>query len=196
MTTHDIPGYTYGQPGLEPSPVSERELDELKASVMFGEADEAALRRAGDVLADQVEDVLDVWYGFVADNPHLVAFFSAEDGTVLQDYLAGVRPRFGQWILDTCRRPFDRAWLDYQHEIALRHTTAKKNATDGVAAITPVPLRYLVAFIYPISSTIRPFLAKKESDPEQVEAMAQAWHKAVTLQVALWARPYTTAGAW
>ena len=34
---------------------------------MFGEEDEEHLRIAGDVLEDQVEDVLDVWYGFVGN---------------------------------------------------------------------------------------------------------------------------------
>jgi len=63
--------------------------------------------------------------------------------------------------LDTCRRPYDQQWLDYQQEIALRHTRAKKNRTDG-AQETPehIPLRYVVAFVYPITATIKQFLAK------------------------------------
>ncbi|WP_242908089.1 protoglobin domain-containing protein [Actinomadura terrae] len=53
-----------------------------------------------------------------------------------------------------------------------------------------IPLRHLVAFIYPITATIRPFLAAGGDGEEQVEAMFQAWFKAVTLQVALWSQPY------
>jgi len=30
------------------------------------------------------------------------------------------------------RAGYDRAWLDYQQEIAVRHTRAKKNRTDNV----------------------------------------------------------------
>lgn len=58
------------------------------------------------------------------------------------------------------------------------------------AATTLVPLRYLIAFIVPISVTIRDFLAKKGHSAEAVDKMYHAWFKAVTLQVALWCRPY------
>jgi hypothetical protein len=50
-----------------------------------------------------------------------------------------------QWILDTCRRPYDQAWLDYQHEIGLRHHRSKKNRTDGVRSVDYIPLRYVVS---------------------------------------------------
>ncbi|WP_218018376.1 protoglobin domain-containing protein [Nocardia amikacinitolerans] len=58
-----------------------------------------------------------------------------------------------------------------------------------------IPLRYLIAFIYPITATIRPFLAAGGHDDDQVEAMYQAWFKAVTLQIALWSQPYAVS-AW
>ena len=184
-------GYVYGTAEVARSPVTGEELERLKESVLFTAGDERALRMAGDVLEDQVEDVLDVWYGFVAAHPHLVHYFSdAESGEPLGDYLDRVRGRFGQWILDTCRRPYDQAWLDYQEEIALRHTRAKKNQTDGVRSAEHIPLRYVVCFIYPITATMREFLAKKGHGLDEVEAMHQAWFKSVTLQVALWSRPY------
>jgi len=59
-----------------------------------------------------------------------------------------------------------------------------------------IPLRYLIAFIYPIGSTIKPFLARKGHSPEEVEKMHQAWFKAVVLQVALWSYPYAKEGDW
>jgi hypothetical protein len=189
-------GYLYGNADLDRSPVTAADLDRLKASVLFGPADEAALAEAGRVLADQVEDVLDVWYGFVASHPHLLAYFSTPDGKPIDEYLSRVRVRFGRWILDTCTRPYDQAWLDYQQEIALRHTAAKKNQTDNVTSVPMIPLRYLVAFIYPITATMRPFLAKKGHDAKQVDEMYQAWCKAVTLQVALWAQPYAGPNGW
>lgn len=181
-------GYDFGTAPV--SPVSREEFEQLKASVLFGAEDEAALREAGDVLADQVEAVLDVWYGFVGSNPHLVAHFSTPGGEPIAGYLSAVRPRFGQWILDTCRRPYDAAWLAYQEEIARRHTPAKKNRTDSVASTSHVPLRHLVALVYPITATVRPFLEASGAAPERVEAMHEAWRKSVTLQVALWSRAY------
>jgi hypothetical protein len=142
------------------------------------------------VLADQVEDVLDVWYGFVGSHPHLLAYFSTPDGEPLADYLTAVRGRFGRWILDTCERAYDAQWLAYQSEIALRHTAAKKNRTDGAPSVPHIPLRYVIAFLAPITATVRPFLAAKGHPEPEVDAMHAAWTKSVVLQVALWSQPY------
>lgn len=196
MARTAIPGYAYGDPHVARSPVSLEEFEKLKAAVMFTEEDERYLRMAGEVLADQVDEILDLWYGFVGSHPHLVYYFTGPDGQPDARYLAAVRERFGQWILDTCQRPYDQAWLDYQHEIGLRHHSSKKNQTDGVSSVPLVHHRYLVAFIYPISATIKPFLAKKGHAPEEVDKMHQAWMKSVVLQVALWSYPYVKEGEW
>jgi hypothetical protein len=186
----DIRGYAYASPDLAPAPITDEELKQLEASVLFTEEDERYLRMAGAILADQVEDVLDLWYEFVGSHPHLVHYFSGPDGQPDADYLAAVRARFGRWILDTCTRPHERDWLAYAQEIGLRHHRSKKNRTDGVDSVPHIPLRYLVAFIYPITATIRDFLAKRGHPDDDVEKMHQAWFKSVVLQVALWSRPY------
>jgi hypothetical protein len=95
-----------------------------------------------------------------------------------------------QWILDTCLRPYDKDWLNYQQEIALRHTSVKKNQTDGVQSTPYVPLRDILAFIAVMNETIKPFLAAKGHSPEDVQKMHQAWCKSMQLQMALWAKPY------
>ncbi len=191
-----IHGYTYGTEQVAKSPVSLEDLALLKAATMFTEEDERYLRMAGEVLADQIDEILDLWYGWVGSHPHLVYYFSGPDGQPDPRYLQAVRARFGQWILDTCNRPHDQAYLDYAHEIGLRHHRTKKNQTDGVQSVPHIPLRYLIAFIYPIGSTIKPFLARKGHSPEEVEKMYQAWFKAVVLQVALWSYPYAKEGDW
>jgi hypothetical protein len=182
-----IPGYGYGSAEIARSPLTLEDLDLLKQTVLFTEEDERYLRMAGDVLEGQAEDILDLWYGFVGDNPHLVYYFAnAQTGEPNSEYLARVRERFSQWILDTCRRPYDQEWLDYHHEIALRHTTAKKNETDGAYdAPDHIPLRYIIAFVYPITATIKPFLANGGHGPEEVDKMHDAWFKSVVIQVAL-----------
>ncbi len=38
-----------------------------------------------------------------------------------------------------------------------------------MSTVPHIPLRYLVAFIYPITATIKPFLEKKGDPPEVVE---------------------------
>jgi hypothetical protein len=113
---------------------------------------------------------------------------------VQANYLTAVRQRFGQWIHDLCQQPYDQNWLNYQHEIALRHHRSKKNQTDGANSVPLIHFRYMVAFIYPITATIRPFLAGKGRSEEEVEKMHQAWFKAVTLSVILWCWPYIQDG--
>ena len=192
MTTRtaEIPGYRYGDEGLARSPLTLAELDLLKQTVLFGDDDVAALAQAADVLEPQTHEILDVWYGYVGAHPHLAAYFSTPDGVLLDDYLARVRERFKQWILDACRRPYDQAWLDYQYEIGLRHTRLKKNQTDHAASVPEIHLRYMVAFIVPITATMRPFLSAGGHSPEQVDAMHTAWFKAVTLHATAWIHPY------
>jgi hypothetical protein len=194
MIETDIPGYTYGTDAVPRSPVSLEELQLLQSTLLLGEDDLIALRRSGDLLAPKVEAILDVWYGFVGANPHLLAAFTGPDGRPDQAYLAAVRRRFDRWILDTARAEFDQAWLDYQHEIGVRHTRNGKNRTDGVQAADHIPLRYVLALLIPITTTLKPFLAEGGATPDEVEAMHQAWVKAVLLQVILWSQPYVRDG--
>lgn len=195
MTPSDIPGYTLGTSAVARSPVTLAEFEEMKASVLFGEEDVKHLRMSHDVVKDQVEAILDVWYGFVASQPHLLASFTrASDATPLGDYLGAVRRRFGRWILDTARAEYDQAWLDYQNEIGRRHHRTKKNATDGAPSTDVVPFRHLFLLVFPVTYTLKPFLAKHGHGAEDVEKMHAAWVKSCLLQVTLWSHPYVTTG--
>lgn len=194
MSTKQASGYTFGTQEVARSPISMEELAQLEKTVTLSDEDIHYLRMAGEVLLDQVEDILDVWYEFIASQPQLAYYFTGPTGRPNTEYLVAVRDRFGQWILDTCNRPYDQEWLDYQYEIALRHTRAKKNKTDHVEAAPIVHLRYLVAMVYPVVTTIRPFLAKRGYSAEEVDRMYNAWFKAVVLQVALWCQPYANEG--
>ncbi|MGE5534151.1 MAG: protoglobin domain-containing protein [Acidobacteriota bacterium] len=190
-----IPGYTYGQAGTPRSPISLLELEDLKKSLLFGHDDIQWLRKARPILEPQTETILDVWYGFVGSNPHLLKYFvDTRSGEPDAAYLAAVRKRFGQWIVDTADANYDQAWLDYQYEIGLRHHRVKKNKTDGAHAAAHIPLRHVLALVFPISATIRPFLEKGGQPPADVEAMQAAWTKAVLLQAILWAQPYVREG--
>jgi len=190
-----IPGYTHGTAAVSKSPVSLSDFEQMKQSVLFGDEDVKYLRLSHGVVQDQVEAILDVWYGFVGANPHLLASFTGKtDGKPLADYLGGVRRRFGQWILDTARAEYDQKWLDYQHEIGLRHHRIKKNQTDGAPSTDLVPFRNLFALIFPITFTLKSFLGKKGHSNEEVDKMYAAWVKSCLLQVTLWSHPYIKDG--
>jgi hypothetical protein len=195
MATSAIPGYAYGDASVPRAPITLEEFDRLKQCVLFGEDDVRALRQSREVLADQVEAILDVWYGFVGSHPFLLHYFTnVADGRPNAAYLEAVRKRFGRWILDTAEANYDQAWLDYQFEIGRRHHRTAKNKTDNVAAVEHIHYRYLPALIYPITATLKPFLAKKGHSAEEVERMHQAWIKSVLLQVVLWSYPYVKDG--
>jgi len=189
------PGYALGQPTLARAPYSMADLAALQKSMLFGADDVAALRQSRAILADQTEAILDVWYGFVASTPELVVFFGdTRSGQPDGAYLAAVRKRFALWILDTADAKYDQAWLDWQYEIGLRHNRVKKNKTDGAHGPAQVDFRYLPALTIPITTTLKPFLAKKGASAADVEKMHAAWVKAVLLQAILWSHPYIKDG--
>lgn len=189
------PGYALGQSTLARAPYSLADLAALQKSMLFGADDVAALRQSRAILADQTEAILDVWYGFVASTPELVVFFGdTRSGQPDGAYLAAVRKRFALWILDTADAKYDQAWLDWQYEIGLRHNRVKKNKTDGAHGPAQVDFRYLPALTIPITTTLKPFLAKKGASAADVEKMHAAWVKAVLLQAILWSHPYIKDG--
>ena len=189
-----IHGYTYGMAEVATSPVSMQELEDLKISVGFDEEDQRYLKLAGEVLADQTVKIVEHWRsGIIAGIPNLARHSRTPEGNPIPEYLAQSNLRFQQWILDTCLRPYDQDWINYQEEIALRHTSLKKNQIDGVQSTPYVPLRDILAFIAVINETIKPYLAAKGHSPEDVDGMHRAWCKALQLQAALWSRPYSDA---
>lgn len=195
QATTTIPGYTSGTNAVSRSPVTLADFELMKQSVLFTDEDLKYLRLSHEVVKDQVEAILDVWYGFVGSNAHLlVSFTGKSNGQPLSEYLGGVRKRFGQWILDTAKAEYDQPWLDYQHEIGLRHHRTKKNQTDRAASTDIVPFRNLFLLIFPVTFTLKTFLAKKGHSAEDVEKMYAAWVKSCLLQVTLWCHPYVKAG--
>jgi hypothetical protein len=190
-----IPGYTLGQKSVAAAPYTLKDLESLKKTLLFTDEDVLYLRKSKEILADQTDAILDVWYGFVASTPELVEYFkNTKTGQPDGDYLGAVRKRFGQWILDTADANYDQAWLDYQYEIGLRHTKIKKNKTDHVKSVPQVNFRYLPALTIPVTTTLKPFLAKKGVSAADVEKMHAAWVKSVLLQTILWSYPYVRDG--
>jgi hypothetical protein len=191
MISEHIHGYTYGAADVDPSPVSVKELESLKVSAGFNDEDERYLKLAGEVLADQTKEVVDQWRnGIIVSIPNLARHSRTPDGKPIPEYIANSGKRFEQWILDTCLRPYDQDWINYQQEIALRHTSRKKNKVDGVESTPFVPLRDIIAFIAVMNETIKPYLAAKGHTADEVDKMHLAWCKSIQMQTALWAKAY------
>lgn len=187
----EIYGYSYGEPEVAASPITLQQLDELKASVGMTVEDEQYLRLAGQVLADQTAQVVEHWRGrIIGSIPHLARHSRTPEGNAIPEYMAKSNLRFRQWILDTCNRPYDEDWINYQEEIAWRHTSRKKNQVDGVRSTPYVPLRDIIAFIAVMNETIKPYLGAKGHPAAKVDRMHNAWCKSVQLQAAIWARVY------
>ncbi len=187
----NMTAYTYGTAAVSTSPVTLSELEELKVSVGFTAEDEHFLRRSGEVLEGQTREIVAHWRsGIIASIPHLARHSRTPAGEPLPNYLAQSNLRFEQWILDTCLRPYDQDWLSYQQEIALRHTSLKKNQADGVESTPYVPFRDIAAFAAVLNDTIRPYLANANDTKEEVDAMHRAWCRSIQLQITLWSRLY------
>ncbi len=193
--THPPSGYRFSDPQLPRAPWSLADLNNMMAACLLGPDDVAALRRSGPLLDPQREAILDVWYGFVGSHSFLLdSFVDTKTGQPDGDYLSRVRARFGQWILDTARADYDENWLRYQFEIGRRHHRVAKNATDNAHASPLVPFRFLPLLAQPIVDTLRPFLSRGGVTMAEVDAMQNAWRKAVLLQVTLWSYPYIIEG--
>jgi hypothetical protein len=187
----NIPAYTYGTPEVAASPASLEELQALKTSVGFTTENERFLHLAGEVLTGQTQQIVAHWRsGIIAGIPNLARHSRTPENEANPAYLAASNLRFEQWILDTCLRPYDQDWLNYQQEIALRHTSIKKNEADGVRSTAFVPFRDVVAFTAVLNETVKPYLAKNGHSEADVNAMHLAWMKSLQMQIALWTKPY------
>jgi hypothetical protein len=191
-----IHGYTYGTDQAAKSPLTLEDLARLKEAVWLTPQDQAALREAAAILADQADAMVTAWRARLREQPWLAPYSGHPDGRPNPEYGAASKPRFDRWIIDACTRPLDQDWLNYQHEIGLRHTRAKKNTTDQADSLDQIPLRYLLAFTAVVIATSRDYLAAKGAPAAQVDRMHAAFTKSVMLHVTVWTRAYVDQGSW
>ena len=87
------------RPASQDSPVlTEAQFQELQKSLLFTADDVRYLQMSRSVLEPNVEELLDVWYGFVGSNPHLLYYFSHPvTKEPDMEYLSKVRVRFHDW---------------------------------------------------------------------------------------------------
>jgi hypothetical protein len=198
VTDHpeQIPGYDYGTDEAPTSPLTLEDLERLKEAVWLTAEDEQALGEAAEILADQADDMVTAYRARLRDQPWLRGYSGHPDGTPNPEYGAASKPRFDRWIIDACTRPLDEDWLNYQHEIGLRHTRAKKNKTDHADSLDEIPMRYLLAFTAVVIATAPTYLGAKGASPAQVARMHAAFTKSVMLHVTVWTRAYVDGDNW
>jgi hypothetical protein len=194
MRHPDIPGYEFGTAAIDRSPVTLEELREIEATVGWNGEDVRILARYRETFEKHAEEMVDTWRAVIGSQPHLAKWFFAPDGKPDEAYKAAVKKRFVQWVRDVVSLPHDQAWLDYQEEIGLRHTPAKKNKTEGAQTPNVVPLRYLLGFVPVVTINTRKFF--DGVPPDERRKLEDAWTKAVQLHVTLWARAYANDGLW
>ena len=195
ITTPQIPGYDFGTRKSAESPLSDEDLRNLEQTVGWTDEDRDILLKHAALFQQQAETMVNSWRAVIAAQPHLSHWFVGPDGKPDDGYKARVKQRFVQWVIDVALRPHDRVWLNYQEEIGLRHTPAKKNLTDGSQTPPLVPLRYLLGFI-PVVLPIRKFFSASISDEPELASLEAVWTRAVLLHITLWVRPYTAEGLW
>jgi Protoglobin len=117
----------------------------LEQAVGWTADDAKLLAKHADVFRAKAEVMVDSWRAVIGSQPHLSHPFTKPDGMPDDDYKVSVKRRFEQWVVDVATLAHDSDWLDYQFEIGLRHTPAKKNVTDGADTPAFVPFRYLWA---------------------------------------------------
>jgi len=194
--TTEIPGYDYGRPEAAHSPVSLEELRQIEMATGWTEEDAQVLHANCDIFRSRAQEMVDSWREAIAAQPHLAKWFAGPEGKADDEYKAAVKKRFVQWVVDTCTKPHDQTWLDYQEEIALRHMPAKKNRTDDAETPALVPLRFLIAFATVVTSRTRPFLTAAGMRGPELRSLEDAWAKTVQLAITLWSRPYVKEGLW
>jgi hypothetical protein len=192
----EIDGYDFGSDRAPRSPVTLDDLERLRAVAGLTDDDVAALRHAATILADQADDMVSAYRARLGELPFMIPYSNHPDGTPNPEYGAASKPRFDRWIIDACTRPLDQDWLDYQHEIGLRHTSAKKNQTDHADSLDHIPMRYLLAFTGVVIATARDFLAATDASPDQIDRMHAAFTKSVMLHVTVWTRAYVDHPGW
>ncbi|WP_212001282.1 protoglobin domain-containing protein [Chitinophaga sp. HK235] len=162
-------------------------LIKIKRMMLFTHEDEQYLTLAGEILAPHAEEILNRWYERIVKNNYLAHYFTSSGAPDLS-YLHSIRPHFREWITGLCKRSESSRWWEFEEKIA-RQLQLRKVPLDDLHPLSPVFLRYMTTFVFPVSEAGRHFLNDTGYSPEEIEAMHQAWFKAVSLSALLWVYP-------
>ncbi|WP_160712373.1 protoglobin domain-containing protein [Chitinophaga solisilvae] len=169
------------------SPVDAQTLIKIKRMMLFTHEDEQYLTMAGEVLAPHAEDILNKWYERIVSNNYLANYFT-QSGAPDLNYVHSLRPHFREWISSLCRRSESMRWWEFEEKI-IRQLQLRNIPVDDLDPLSPLFLRYLSTFVFPVSEAGRYFLNNTGYGSDDIEKMHQAWFKAVSLSALLWLYP-------
>ena len=145
-------------PVLACSPVSLQEPPDALRRTLLGDDDVQALCQSRDILADQVEAIPDVWYGFVGFPRPSCWQLQASRGPVTRRLPIWAPCASAlQWILDTADAHFDQARLDYQHDRPAPRARQEEQDRRVCRARPWCRCAYLSALTVPVTTTLKPF---------------------------------------
>lgn len=174
-------------PEPQSTSVDAQVLIKIKRMMLFTHEDEQYLTMAGEILAPHAEEILNQWYEDLVSNNYLALYFT-NSGAPDLDYLNSLRPHFKAWITALCNRRDSHRWWEFEERIA-RQLQLRNVPLDDLHAISPVYLRYMTTFVFPVSEAGRYFINSAGYSRAEAAAMHQAWFKAVSLSALLWIYP-------
>ncbi len=159
--------------------ISLQELVLLKRMLLFTQEDEKLLHIAAPILKSSLGVILQRWYNYIRTDSYLSSYFDISSEAAFRN------SHFSTWLQQLCSRPDSQNWQEVE-----------RKADESVVtlhSLQPELLRYLVIMGYPVIRFGTEAIAISNLDPVLVGRIGAAWYKAVTLSLALWAYPSSSA---
>jgi len=166
-TPADVPGDTADQ--------HFRDLVLLRRMLLYTKKDDEYLQLAAPVINASSAQIMHAWYDYISADPYLSNYF--KPGTA-EEF---AHSRFSDWLQQLCSRGGLRQWEALEKQVP-------ENA-GPLKPLQPELLRYLTAFAFPVIQAGNEALHAAGMDAPTLANVKQAWFKAVTLSIALWAYP-------
>ncbi|SHL85968.1 Protoglobin [Chitinophaga jiangningensis] len=150
-----------------------KDLVLLRRMLMYTRKDDEYLQLVAPVISASATRILHTWYAYIIADPYLSNYFKPATAAEF----AG--SRFGEWLQQLCNRGGVPQWESIENAIP--------EDAGQLRPLQPELLRYLTAFAYPVIQAGNEVLQDSSIAAELLPHVKQAWFKAVTLSVALWA---------
>ncbi|WP_255578064.1 protoglobin domain-containing protein [Chitinophaga sp. sic0106] len=150
-----------------------RDLVLLRRMLMYTRKDDEYLQLAAPVIRQHANNIMHAWYGYISADTYLSNYFKL---ATAEEFAAS---KFSEWLQQICSRDGKPQWEAIENAV--------REDAGPLRPLQPELLRYLTAFAYPVIQAGNEVLALSGIAADQLMHVKQAWFKAVTLSIALWA---------